>query len=56
MLYIHRLLNNQYYNNIDTVYYNYSITGTAVTFKTDKKGLKNDTTRNMIATVYYRQR
>ena len=45
------LLNNQYYNSIDTTYYNNSTTGTTVNFNTDNTGLKNDATRNMIADV-----
>ena len=45
------ILNNQYYNNIDTTYYNNSTTGTAVNFNTDNTGLKNDATRNMIANM-----
>ena len=45
------LLNNQYYNSIDTTYYNNSTTGTAVNFNTDNTGLKNDATRNMIANM-----
>ena len=45
------LLNNQYYNSIDTTYYNNSTTGTAVNFNTDNTGLKNDVTRNMIANM-----
>ncbi|MGM9882420.1 MAG: hypothetical protein ACI31S_06230 [Bacilli bacterium] len=45
------LLNNQYYNNIDTTYYSNSSVGEAVNFNSDGIGIKNSATRNMVEEV-----
>jgi len=53
---LNKLLNVSYYNNEDNIPYvsfDYPYTNTniytTINFKTDKKGLKNDTTRNLIS-------
>ena len=51
---LQKLLNDKYYNNINTTYYNNSSTGKAVNFNTDGTGIKNNTSRNMISEVIWK--